>query len=77
MRLNLVRNLLTDVPTEALLILKNLNQLDLSDNKIKTLQSRNGGRIFEGKACIQHKGLFRGAKLRLVLISLACSPNQM
>jgi len=48
LRLNLVRNLLTDVPTEALLILKNLNQLDLSDNKIKTLQSRNGGRIFEG-----------------------------
>ena len=45
LRLNLVRNQLTEVPSDALLILKNLNQLDLSDNKISKLHQG----IFEGK----------------------------
>ena len=44
-RLNLVRNQLTEVPSDALLILKNLNQLDLSDNKISKLHQGT----FEGK----------------------------
>ena len=45
LRLNLVRNQLTEVPSDALLILKNLNQLDLSDNKISKLHQGT----FEGK----------------------------
>ena len=37
LRLNVARNSLSEVPSEALLQLKNLNQLDLSFNKIKVI----------------------------------------
>ena len=45
LRLSLVRNRLTEVPSDALIILKNLNQLDLSDNRISSLQQGT----FEGE----------------------------
>ena len=38
LRLNVARNSLNEVPSEALLQLKNLNQLDLSFNKIKYIE---------------------------------------
>ena len=48
LRLSLVRNHLTEVPSDALIILKNLNQLDLTDNKISSLHRG----VFEGIAMI-------------------------
>ena len=46
LRLNVARNSLNEVPSEALLQLKNLNQLDLSFNKIKYIEENT----FAGKS---------------------------
>ena len=45
LRLNVGRNHLSEIPSQALLQLKNLNHLDLSSNKINDLR----GKPFEGK----------------------------
>ena len=49
LRLNVARNSLNEVPSEALLQLKNLNQLDLSFNKIKYIEENT----FAGKSSIR------------------------
>ena len=47
LRLNVARNSLNEVPSEALLQLKNLNQLDLSFNKIKYIEENTfAGKFF-------------------------------
>ena len=46
LRLNVGRNHLSEIPSQSLMALKNLNHLDLSDNKIYELK----GRPFEGKS---------------------------
>ena len=45
LRLNVGRNHLSEIPSQSLMALKNLNHLDLSANKIYELK----GRPFEGK----------------------------
>ena len=47
LRLSLVRNELTEIPKEALSILKNLNQLNLSENKITSIPPKS----FVGEYC--------------------------
>ena len=44
LRLNVGRNHLSEIPSQSLIKLKNLNHLDLSSNKIKDLR----GKPFEG-----------------------------
>ena len=45
LRLNVGRNSLSEIPKNSLEILKNLNHLDLSFNKIKDVKEKN----FEGE----------------------------
>ena len=54
LRLNVARNSLSEVPSEALLQLKNLNQLDLSFNKIKYIEENTFAGIvfYEIPKCI-------------------------
>ena len=74
MRLSLVRNQLTEVPSDALIILKNLNQLDLSDNKITKLHRG----IFEGGLyCIQGKFYYAAVSGLDKLDTLAMNHNQL
>ena len=51
LRLNLARNSLNEVPSEALLQLKNLNQLELSFNKIRHIEENT----FAGRSFMRHK----------------------
>ena len=53
LRLNVARNSLNEVPSEALLQLKNLNQLDLSFNKIKYIEENT----FAGKSCMRFQNV--------------------
>ena len=56
----MVRNRLTEVPKESLIILKNLNQLDLSDNKISVL----------------HQGTFEGVDYNRFIIFFILNEKQ-
>ena len=51
LRLNVARNSLSEVPSEALLQLKNLNQLDLSFNKIKYIEENTFAGIVFYEMC--------------------------